>query len=184
MKEIWLPVTGYEDIYEVSNAGNIKSLDREFTRKGRPVYLKGVMLRIRKSVRGYLEVKLSKNGITKTCTVHSLVAKSFIPNPASLPHVNHIDGNKLNANYMNLEWVTHSENMQHAIKTGLIKRQPSQYANIKIPIINESTGEVFTDLKDLCEKKGLKLSSMRCYLTGHRKNKSDYKYLRATTVQD
>lgn len=69
---------------------------------------------------GYMMVNLSIEGKCKTFTVHRLVAKAFLPNPNNLEAVNHIDGNKVNNNVDNLEWVTNSQNAQHAFRTGLI----------------------------------------------------------------
>ena len=69
------------------------------------------------NVRGYYSVVIMK----KTHMVHRLVAKAFIPNPEGKPQVNHIDGNKLNNHYLNLEWCTAQENIQHAFQTGLNK---------------------------------------------------------------
>lgn len=70
---------------------------------------------------GYLHVDLYDRGQRKTKRTHRLVAEAFIPNPYNLPEVNHKDGNKKNNNYTNLEWVTGSENMQHAYRTKLVK---------------------------------------------------------------
>lgn len=71
---------------------------------------------------GYKYYRLSKDGKKKMFYAHRLVAETFIPNPDSLPIVNHIDGNKLNNNVSNLEWVTASANMQHAHTNHLIAK--------------------------------------------------------------
>jgi hypothetical protein len=67
--------------------------------------------------RGYNTVSFNNT----TYMVHNLVAQGFVPNPDNKPEVNHINGNKLNNNYTNLEWVTRKENIQHAFRTGLNK---------------------------------------------------------------
>lgn len=80
---------------------------------------------------GYYRVCLSNNGIERNHSIHILVAKYFCDNPDNKPIVNHIDGNKLNNHYTNLEWVTRSENSRHAHGLGLIKRvskRVQQYA--------------------------------------------------------
>jgi hypothetical protein len=118
MKEIWRPVVGYEGFYEVSNLGNVRSIDR--------VDSQGQMRhgRVRKLLLnkvGYLYVGISVNNKKANLNVHRLVAKAFIPNPDNKPQVNHIDGNKTNNVVSNLEWATISENTLHAYKTKLIK---------------------------------------------------------------
>jgi len=72
---------------------------------------------------GYAQIKLRKDGILERRYLHRIVAEAFIPNPLGKEQVNHIDGDKLNNNASNLEWVTPSENMKHAIKAGLLKPQ-------------------------------------------------------------
>lgn len=68
---------------------------------------------------GYVCIKLSNGGVKKHKLIHRMVAETFIANPDSKPEVNHIDGDKLNNNVCNLEWVTSSENKRHAFDTGL-----------------------------------------------------------------
>lgn len=77
-------------------------------------------------------VCLSKNGKTKNCLLHRLIAEAFIPNLEKKLTVNHKDGNKKNNNVKNLEWASYSENIIHAIKTGLnqykgLKKSVNQY---------------------------------------------------------
>jgi hypothetical protein len=119
--ETWKPVVGYEGLYEVSDMGRVRSLDKwcPIGRYGR-VKKKGRILKLDQR-HGYMRIML-QNGVRaeKFCSaVHRLVAQAFIPNPMGKCQVNHIDGNKANNTVSNLEWCTPKENMQHAIKTGL-----------------------------------------------------------------
>jgi hypothetical protein len=68
---------------------------------------------------GYLKICLSNSNKKRWVYIHRLVAENFIPNIFLKPEINHIDGNKLNNNYLNLELVTRSENNIHAFKNGL-----------------------------------------------------------------
>lgn len=116
MKEIWKPVVGYEDSYEVSNLGRVKSI------KETPFSICKSSDRIMKLYmhkKGYLKVMLYLNGKRKHAFVHRLVAEAFIPNPNELSQVNHKDGNKTNNCVHNLEWCTGKENIIHAVTNGL-----------------------------------------------------------------
>lgn len=109
--ETWLPVKGYEGLYEVSDFGNVRSLDKR-DRRG---YLhRGKELKKVPIGRGYVASCLSVDGKVDKAYNHRLVAEAFIPNPDGKPDVNHKDGNKKNNVVGNLEWVTHSENGKHS----------------------------------------------------------------------
>ena len=110
--EIYKPVPGYPG-YEVSNFGNVRSLDR-YTTSG--AFIKGRVLKPMPDKKGYLHVRPSFGNKGKAQKVHRLVAQLFIPNPKGLPSVNHKDGNKQNNKVENLEWCTHSENRLHATR--------------------------------------------------------------------
>lgn len=122
MIEIWKPVVNYVGYYDVSNLGNVRNINREyFDVLGRKRIIKSKNLSPSIWGAGYYTIKLSKDNIKTTFLVHRLVAQTFIVNPNNELCINHIDGNKLNNNINNLEWVSFSENNQHAIDTNLRK---------------------------------------------------------------
>jgi hypothetical protein len=119
-KEIWKDIPGYEGLYQISNLGRVKSLDRIVTSKiGVKKSVKGKIMKNCINGNQYSYVNLSLNKKFKSKKIHRLIAIVFIPNPENKPCVNHKDGNKLNNSIDNLEWVTMGENQKHAYDTGL-----------------------------------------------------------------
>ena len=120
-QEIWKDIENYEGLYQISNLGNVRSLDRDITYvTGRVQRLHGMLLKHTKQADGYYTVGLYDiNHKVKTKTIHRLVAIHFLANPCDYPEVNHIDGNKANDAVTNLEWVTELQNIRHAYTTGL-----------------------------------------------------------------
>lgn len=110
--EEWRPVPGYEGLYEVSNTGRVRSLDRVECFNGTSRLRKGRELaHIPK--RGYSFVKLCKDGTVRAVGIHRIVASAFIPNPLWLPEVNHKDERKTNNNAVNLEWCSRAYNASY-----------------------------------------------------------------------
>lgn len=126
VKEEWRPVAGYEGLYEVSDLGRVRSLDRVVIHKWAGEAMKHgkvLSLRSRRGRPGYCFAALY-DGVSKKqkrMSVHRLVAICFIGNPSKKQMVNHIDGNPLNNSVSNLEWCTASENSIHSFTLGTRK---------------------------------------------------------------
>jgi hypothetical protein len=136
----------------------------------------------------YVYVKIG----SKTHRVHRLVAQTYIPNPENKPTVNHMDGNKENNMLCNLEWMTSSENMQHACDTGL--RPVSQLmrengkrmkGNLMVGsnpyamkiVLNEETGIYYESATEAAEAAGLNKRYLWRRLSGDRINNTNFKYV-------
>lgn len=138
MKEFWKSISGYEGMYEVSNKGNVRSLDRKIYNKGNDSFyqVKGRM--IKQSACGkeyendnhYLSVSLCKDGVGCHKRVHRLVANAFVPNPDNKPFVNHDNGIKYDNRDVNLSWTTDRENKIHASNNGLMSKGESSGTNV------------------------------------------------------
>lgn len=155
MKEIWKDVKGFEGLYQVSNIGNVR-------RKKHLLF---------KTLRNYYGVKLCKNNIKCFKYIHRLVAEAFIPNPDNKPQVNHIDGNKLNNNVNNLEWVTISENGKHAYKIGLEK--PTRISPVLQYDLKGNFIKEYVSIKE-AKKENKKCSKISACCQGKRKTAGGY----------
>ena len=110
-KEIFLPIVGFEDRYQIGNQGTVIS---NYTQLPMAVHI----------CNGYQRIGLYRKRGSVRCyfKVHRLVASAFISNPNKYPTVNHIDCNKLNNAVSNLEWTTNKKNIIHAFDNGLCVR--------------------------------------------------------------
>lgn len=145
--EIWKNIVGYEGLYEVSNFGRVRSLDRTVIRKNGVIYSgKGKILNQYQATNGYMQVYLYKQGVRKSQLVHRLVMVSFI-GVLENKEVNHINEIKTDNRLVNLEYVTRSENRIHnnlAKRIGLKNCKP-------VLMIDEKTGKIlgkFQSVKD------------------------------------
>ena len=114
MEEIWKDIPGYEGIYQISNMGNARSLDR-ITFDGRKLRSKPLKQFFDKD--GYMKVGLCKNNNVKQYRVHRLVAIAFIDNPNYYSQINHKDENKTNNSFINLEWCDCKYNINYGTRT-------------------------------------------------------------------
>jgi hypothetical protein len=116
----WKAIKGFEGKYEISNKGVIRSLDRYVNNGvGTQSLIKGKVLVLREGTSGYLGTVLYDNGRRLNIELHRQLALTFIPNTDNLEQVNHIDGDKLNNELNNLEWLSQKDNVRHAFRLGL-----------------------------------------------------------------
>ena len=129
--EEWKSIPGYEGLYEVSNLGRVKSLEKYRYNNGGKQLLKERILRPIKTRTGYFILSLYKNKTYKYYLIHRLVALTFIPNPDNLPMVNHLDEDKTNNRVENLEWCTakYNSNYGTSIERAINTKIKNGYCN-------------------------------------------------------
>lgn len=126
-EEIWKDIPGYEGLYQVSNLGRVKSLDRVVNAGGtknenRVSLKKGKLLKCSLTTRGYSRVSLSIKSITKQLLIHRLIALCFLDKVEGKVNINHINGIKTDNKLSNLEYVNQRENILHS-KIFLLKKK-------------------------------------------------------------
>lgn len=172
-EEVWKPIQGWEEFYEVSNFAKIKRKERiiSYTRNGKQ-YNRHLKEEIRdyskrKISRDYILISFKNEGIKEERYLHRVVAEAFVfnENPSEKTQVNHKDGNKHNNMSLNLEWVSPSENTQHAYDNGLA--QNGRYTAQKthgLPVIQFSLDNIeinrFPSAKNASEKLKISHSSI------------------------
>lgn len=163
MVEIWKPVIGYENQYEVSSFGRIRSL----------LFNGGTILKPDIS-RGYHRVTLFKNGKRNRKMVHIIVAKAFIPNTHNKPCVNHIDENKANNSAVNLEWCTPKENCNHGNRNQKISNKVSK----PVEQLSKSGDliRVWDSMTEASSTLGIALSEISTCTRNHHKSAGGYKW--------
>lgn len=148
--EIWKDIEGYEGLYQVSNYGRVRSLDK-ITKAGKGCKLhKGKIRKLREDKDGYLTIVLYDGKRRNTYRVSRLVAYHFVTNddPINKTQVNHIDENKQNDYYKNLEWCTPSYNINYGNRN---KKSADKQKGKKIPrwqidlVKKANIGRVHTD---------------------------------------
>lgn len=161
--EDWKNIPGYEGLYQVSRYGEVRSLDRyKYTNHSCSI-LKGHLMR-QNNVDGYLYVGLSNLSKSyKSFAVHRLVATAFVPNPYNLSTVDHIDNNKQNNDYRNLQWLSASENSDKAVNDGLVNRC--------IKVKELSSGKIYRSIHDAENKLHIKSNKLHTQFYAHKHDK-------------
>lgn len=173
---IWCPIPGYHNLYVINELGTVKSLHKRSTQAKKYGKTEVQYIKTRISKDGYRQLRLMKDGKASTKSVHRLLAEVFIRQPQGRNVVNHIDGNKLNNQLHNLEWVSHSENMSHADKLGL------STFNRK-PVFDNLRNKAYRSTTEAAIANGIPYHVLRAYLNGQRDNPTGLSYSRRSGRQ-
>ena len=179
--ETWKDIKNYEGIYQVSNLGRVKVLDRYIVRKRgtkseNTYHVKGRILRPGlDSVTGYYGIKLCKNGIKESFKIHRLVAVAFIENTYDKKYINHKNSIRTDNNVSNLEWVTQSENIKHAHNSGRCTKMNEE--KIGKLILDQQNGIFYFSCRDAGKSYGVTQNTLSQYLSGRRLNKTNLIYV-------
>lgn len=163
--EEWKDIKGYEGIYQVSDLGRVRSLDR-LSANGRR--LKGQFLKPYKSRGGYLQVELCKDGKGKPFYVHQLVATAFCPNPDNLPFVNHCNERKDDNKAFNLDWCSAKENNNYGT------RNQRALKSIRKRVRCIETGIVYESVSEAAKAIGITQGALSNCLAGRTKTCGGY----------
>ncbi|WP_099045145.1 NUMOD4 domain-containing protein [Leuconostoc citreum] len=175
--EQWKDIEEYEGLYQVSNYGEVRSLDRQQTHiingKERTMNLKGKVLSKINTADGYHYVALSKEGNLVPHRISRLVAQAFIPNPDNLPQVNHMDEDRKNNHVGNLEWCTAKYNNNYGNRKAKIINSLSVMLKVTF---KDGSYEVYSSRAEASEKLGISKGSISRWANGHTKCRRGMKF--------
>lgn len=186
--EVWKDVVGYEGLYQVSNLGRVKSLERTKQMGGsssRRCYTQKVHACIKKQriepLCGYSKITVNKERVKKRVFVHVFVAKAFIPNPDNLPQVNHKDEDKTNNRINNLEWCTASYNSNYGTRGERISKKTTNNRPDAKPILQcDKKGNVIREWLSISQAAREGNHDLRCIqhcLHGEKRYKTHHGYI-------
>ena len=182
--EVWRPVKGYEGLYEVSNLGNVRSLDRYVmlgNHGNQYCLLKGKPIKSFPNSTGYLRVGLCKDNKNKKYLVHRLVAEAFIHNPNNLPCIDHINTIRDDNKVENLRWCDTAGNLANpisrkrrseGIRAAKIAKRPYDYI---MGIGRNGEPLYFRTIKEASEYLNVPISSLGFIMSGNKPVRDDFK---------
>lgn len=172
MEEIWKDIKGYEGLYQISNLGNVKSLN--YRRRG---YEKN--LTPKRNNDGYLWVELRKDGKQGHYLIHRLVAIAFIQNPNKYPIINHKDENPLNCEVSNLEWCDYSYNYRYSVErhgNRIVKRSKYYNKSVVQKTLSGTQIAIFKNISEVVKTLGFNHYAIAECCNGNRKTGYGYKW--------
>lgn len=168
--EVWKDIEGFEGLYQVSNMGRVRSLDRK-DKNGQ--FRNGRVLADKHNNRGYHTVALHRDGNTKYRFVHRLVAETFIPNLDGLPEINHKDEDKTNNTVSNLEWCSRSYNNTYGTR---LERVAKALECPIYAITSSGKRRYFDSVNEAARVLGLKRQGITNCLHGRRKHHRGFSF--------
>ena len=151
MREEWRDIKGFEGLYQVSNTGKVKSLERTvWNGRGYRTVPEKIM-KTHDNGKGYLQVKLCKDGKGKKYKINRLVAQAFLDNPNNLPEVNHKDKIRTNDNVDNLEWCTKQYNIDYSLSKAVIGINKISGLIIEFPSLMEAERQTGINHGNVCK---------------------------------
>lgn len=176
--EIWKDIEGYEGMYQVSNMGRVRALDRAKPNSGGQI-AKGHILPQSDNGHGYRFVSLWKFNKGRRFYVHRLVASAFIPNPSNLPIINHKDENKSNNRYENLEWCTQKYNINYGNHMKRLKESYIANGNNRPIDVYDKNGaflKTFDCSNEVCKELGVHRRGLYLVCQGVAKSYKGYRF--------
>lgn len=164
-EEIWVPVKGFEDRYEVSNLGRFKSLSK---RRGCLTLKERIYNGILNS-RGYTTVAIGEDKKYRNVQLHRLVAEAFVPNPNNLPIIDHINGVRNDNRAENLRWCTIIENFNFPIARERFIDAMSKRRKQVISIDENGINTIYTSITEASKITGILITSIANCLSGRSK---------------
>jgi hypothetical protein len=172
---VWKPVVGFEEYYEVTDYGVVKSIRKgNYYNKIMHPYLAG---------EGYLYLHVKIGNKSPHLLIHRVVADAFIPNPEHKKYIDHINTVKTDNRVENLRWCTNSENSLNPITNKRRKHVAKKIAfDISIHVINEETGTWFNSMLDAAKVFNINAKSVKSSCEGHKKGVKRMEFCRGKKV--
>ena len=178
-EELWKDILEVKG-YAVSNLGRVKSLERYVISNGRKVFFKSKILKPYISNAGYCGVVLCSNGISRCFHIHRLVAKYFLENPKGYNCINHIDENKQNNRYDNLEWCGTRYNNKYSSYRAKYNCFPIAVEKLdKNGVVLES----YKTIKEASEKNNINRRGISFCIEGRQKTAGGYYWRKVDVIR-